>query len=113
GKGVDDRVITSGVILCAVNGVAVVDLAGDCIVAGKGEFALGSGQHYWVRTQIIQFGCRDGASADLQAGKTGLGRQCKAASHRGSGVLGNTDVARSHTVFIRYIHHRWAVSTAV
>src|SRR5690606_17204638 len=35
GKGVDDRVITSGVILSTVNGVAVVDLAGGDIVAGK------------------------------------------------------------------------------
>src|SRR5690606_17151560 len=52
-EAIQYRVITSGVILSTVNGVAVVDLAGGDIVAGKGQAAFSSSQYYWVRTQII------------------------------------------------------------
>src|SRR5690606_3709542 len=112
-EAIQYRVITSGVILCAIDGVAIVDLAGDCIVAGKGECALGSGQHYWVRTQIIQFGCGDGASADLQAGNAGLGGDGHLPGDGSGSIFGDADVADCHTIVIRYIHHRRAVSTAV
>src|SRR5690606_21797664 len=112
-EAIQYRVITRGVILRTVDGVAVVDLAGDCIVAGKGQFALGGGYDRWRSAERVQLGEGQGVTADLQTGKTGLGRQCKAASHRGSGVLGNTDVAGIHAIIIRYIHHRRAVSTAV
>src|SRR5690606_24947985 len=113
GKGVDDRVIASGVILSTVDGVAVVDLAGDCIVAGKGQFALGSGHDRWRSAERVQLGEGQGLTADLQAGKTCLGGDGYLPCCGSGSIFGDADVTRCHTVVIRYIHHRRAVSTAV
>src|SRR5690606_26932464 len=113
GKGVDDRVITSGVILSTVDGVAVVDLAGDCIVAGEGQFALGGGHDRWRSAERVQLGEGQGLTADLQAGNAGLCGDGDLPGDGSGGIFGDADITRCHTVFIRYIHHRWAVSTAV
>src|SRR5690606_22537382 len=106
GKGVDNRVITGGMILRAVDGVAVVDLACDCIVAGKGQFALGSGHDRWRSAERVQLGEGQGLTADLQSGKTGLGGDGHLPGDGSGSIFGDADVARSHTVVIRYIHHR-------
>src|SRR5690606_25303178 len=112
-EAIQYRVIASGVILCAVDGVAVVDLARDCIVAGKGQFALGGGHDRWRSAERVQVGEDQGLTADLLAGNAGICGDGDLPGDGSGGIFGDADITRCHTVFIRYIHHRWAVSTAV